>query len=90
MLNETSFPPRLGLVVVIPVLYLTNSVGVTGGNSRFFSQLIMAVRRNVIANICENLLIVVNYHVGCIESKVSVRIIEDELKCVLAAFEAVL
>ena len=55
-----------------------------------FSQHKNAVRRSAAENILNNLFIVVDYHVGCIESEVSVRIVENELECMLAALEAVL
>ena len=70
--------------------YLSNSCSCGPLSSGVFSQLMKAARRHTVDNMLKNLLIVVNYHVSCIESKVSVRIIEDELKCMLAAFEAVL
>ena len=48
-----------------------------------------AARRTAVDNILKNLLIVVNYHVGCIESKVSMRIVDHELESVVAALKAV-
>lgn len=71
------------------VLYLINSVG-TVGNGRFSSQPMMTVKRNEIANIFKKLLIVVDYHVGSIENKVSVWVVHHKFECMLTALKTVL
>ena len=73
---------------IVSVGVVSSGLSMTGGS--FSSQQIIAVRKRAADNILMNLLIVVNYHICCVENKVSVWVVYNESKCVLTALKTIL